>query len=159
MTWLRHLLPFATDHGSGMVGRRGIVNTTKWGADMRRFGMFIALVALSAVGSAAAEKANVTPQCTKQPGMIGDPMVGTADTARSIYLSVAKQRGDKVSPENDIIVEDDGGRWAVFQYPKHIPAPKRTATGEEEVTVVAGGGALEMEIDKCTGAIRAHYSR
>jgi hypothetical protein len=88
--------------------------------------------------------------------MVGGPIVATAETARSIY--VAKQRGDKVSPENDTVVDDEGDHWTVFQYPKRTSASKTTHAGGE-VAVVAGGGTLEMEIDKCTGAIRAHYSR
>jgi hypothetical protein len=129
------------------------------GADMAKLGVFIVFATLSVAGSALAEKAHVSPSCPKQPGMIGDAIVATADTARSIYLSVAKQRGDKVSPGNDVVVDDDGERWVVYQHPKDSPATNHIATGEEVTTIIQGGGTLDMEIDKCTGAIRAHYSR
>lgn len=126
---------------------------------MAKVGALILLIALTATSGATAEKTNASPQCAKRPGLAGEAAVATADAARTIYLGVAKQRGDKAAPENDVIVDDDGDHWTVFQYPKHIPAPRTSSAGTDEITVVAGGGTLEMEIDKGTGAICTHYSR
>lgn len=97
------------------------------------------------VVAALSVAANGAPNCAQ-------PKVATAHEARVLYLSVAKERGDKVSPEGDIGVIDEGDHWSVFQHRK--PETKNGVT-----TVVHGGGHLEMEIDKCTGAVRTHYSK
>jgi hypothetical protein len=69
-------------------------------------------------------------------------MVPNGDTARAIYLAVARGRGDKVTKQ--VKVEDAGAHWSVFQL---------------DVPPVSGNGTLEMEIDKCSGTIRAYATQ
>lgn len=110
---------------------------------------FLILLALSLAAPASANDM----QCAK------DLAVTTPDAARSIYLRELEQRGRVISPGNDVVVKDEGDHWAVYQYPRHIPEPKDNGDGTQTITVVMGGGGLEVEIDKCTGATHAHYSR
>ena len=70
-------------------------------------------------------------------GMIQWPIVATAQAAREIYLAVARNRGDKIKPGNEILVTDDGSHWEVFQYPAHLPTD-RVEGGNEIVHVVVG---------------------
>jgi hypothetical protein len=96
--------------------------------------------------------------CIKVPGTIGGPTVPTPKAARDIYKATTRARGDIIRPTNEIRVSDEGDHWSVFQYPRHIQPPK--VTGRiGTVSVVIGGGTLEMTIEKCDGAISASYSR
>jgi hypothetical protein len=54
--------------------------------------------------------------------------------------------------------EDNPGQWIAYQ---HLAEPRlRRPHRPGEVIVSAGGGGLEMRIDRCTGAIsRLHYIR
>jgi hypothetical protein len=128
------------------------------GASMTRVILGIAFAALSITVSASGKSAGVSLQCAKQPGLIDGPIVATADTARRIYISIAKQRGDQIAPENNILVNDNGDQWSIFQHAKR-PEVSKTSNGETIVSITSGGSMLEMEIDKCSGTIRAHYSR
>jgi hypothetical protein len=85
--------------------------------------------------------------------MIPGPIVPTQDVARTIYLAVAKGRGDPIKPGNIVRVDDDGDHWSVLQWAE----PVRLSDGRLSVTM--GGGTLEMAIAKCDGSILAHYSR
>lgn len=75
-------------------------------------------------------------------------MVPTPTVASGIYLAVAHGRGEEVLSKNVIKVRDAGHRWVVFQYP----------SDSSEALGTRGGGMLEMTINKCSGAILAHYS-
>jgi len=96
--------------------------------------------------------------CTTADGTTYRPFVATAQAAREIYTAIVHSRGDKIKPGNKILVNDDGSYWTVFQYPARLP-PERVVGGMVMVTVVAGGGTLEMTINKCNGSLTAHYSR
>jgi hypothetical protein len=48
-----------------------------------------------------------------------------------------------------VVVEDKGDHWEVSQV-NNRPPPK---LGPNEVLVSTGGGELNMDINKCTGAI------
>ena len=81
-------------------------------------------------------------------------MVPDVETARAIYLAVAKGRKYRVT--EPVEVDDEGSHWEVFEY--MAPKVEDFGHGKVTVTVMAGGG-LQMEIDKCTGAMAAHYTR
>jgi hypothetical protein len=81
---------------------------------------------------------------------IPDRMVPNKQVAEAIYRAV----GQNLVPANFneypiVVVEDAGDHWSVSQtsgkpVPKPIPGT---------VVVSAGGGQLNMDIDKCTAAI------
>jgi hypothetical protein len=107
---------------------------------------FAATVALGLVASAWAEQPASTLTCVKVAGMIGDPMVPTPEVAREIYQTIARAQGDEILQTHEILVEDDGQHWSVYQFPIIYDGRK-------------GGGTLKMKISKCDAGIRAHYSR
>ena len=80
--------------------------------------------------------------CQKNVGMFGGPIVNSSKTALSIYLAIARERGDIVV-KSQIEVTDRGEAWSVFQA---IPG-------------FVGGGRLEMRIKKCDATVQAHYSK
>jgi hypothetical protein len=87
------------------------------------------------------------------------PIVPTADAARALYKTIASIRDDPINPTNDILVNDKGDHWEVFQYPKHISSPVVNPDGTETVSVVAGGGMLDLEIKKCDASTVGYYDR
>jgi hypothetical protein len=119
-----------------------------------------ALIAVTVLGSIISVHAEQTPSfiCAKADGMIQGPIIATAQTAREIYRIVAHSRRDKIKRANEVRVNDDGSYWSVFQYPAHLPSD-RVVNGLEMVHVVAGGGTLEMTINKCDGSLTVNYSR
>ena len=90
------------------------------------------------------------PVCHHQDGLIGGPVVPTAEVARGIFSAVAKPlQSDKAASQYVLSIFDAGTAWGVYQA---LPTPAGTEA--------FGGGALEMRIDKCTGAIsEMHYIR
>jgi hypothetical protein len=83
------------------------------------------------------------------------PVVATADAAKTIYRAVASGRGD--STRDNIVVEDHGAAWSVFQYTP--PVAENDGKGNPTIILVSGSGTLLLSIDKCDGTIEAHYSR
>lgn len=118
----------------------------------------IAALLLLSVARASAEDV-----CPKKDGLLPGPAVPTAAVAKQIYIAVAKG----LYPETwrkypKIFVTDEGTHWGVGQAPPVPPVKtSRNAKGEtiETVLVVTGGGALQMEIDKCDGAVAMSFSR
>jgi hypothetical protein len=96
--------------------------------------------------------------CNQPPGKAIGEIVPTKDTARAIYRAIAAGRHDKVSSSNDILVNDDGDHWEVFQYPKKGPTYE-DHHGLETIRVVAGGGTLELDINKCDASVLGSYAR
>jgi hypothetical protein len=96
--------------------------------------------------------------CVQPEGMAIGPLVPTEDAARALYKTIAGIRHDPIKSSNDILVNDKGDHWEAFQYPKHIDPP-RTVNGMQIVTVVAGGGTLDLEIQKCDASITGHYDK
>ncbi|MBV9989810.1 MAG: hypothetical protein JOZ72_00840 [Alphaproteobacteria bacterium] len=95
--------------------------------------------------------------------MIEGPVVPTKQAAKEIYIAIAKAREPKAwRKQPDIFVLDEGATWGVGQ-DSPVPPVKtwKNAQGKvmETITVSTGGGGLEMEIDKCTGAVAMHYAR
>jgi hypothetical protein len=83
-------------------------------------------------------------------GYIASQMVPTKEVAEAIYRTV----GSKIAPSNFkkfpvVVVIDGGDHWEVSQT-NNDPPPK---LGPNEVLVSAGGGQLNMDINKCSGAI------
>jgi hypothetical protein len=102
------------------------------------------LLTMSGIASAATE-----PPCPNG-GYIPDMMVPSKHVAEEIYCAV----GRALVPQNfkrypNVEIEDEGDHWSVSQT-DGLPLPKAPPGA---VTVSAGGGQLNMDIDKCTGAI------
>jgi len=98
-------------------------------------------------------------QCEKQPGFMPGPVVADARTAKEIYIAVARAPElRKLEGRGPITVIDEGDKWGVTHY-----LEPKTMYGHhgklETVTVVAGGGDLAMQIDKCTGAVSMSLNR
>jgi hypothetical protein len=96
--------------------------------------------------------------CVQPAGMAIGPVVPTADAGREVYKTIAHIRHDPIKRSNDVLAKDQGDHWDVFQYPKHIDG-YRVINGVETVQVVAGGGTLELEINKCDGRVLGSYAR
>jgi hypothetical protein len=124
---------------------------------LARFGVAVLSLALSA-GVAVADDA-----CLKKDGMIPGPVVPNKEIAKQIYIAIAKGLYPKTWRRYPrIFVIDDGASWGVGQ--DTPPPPSKTyrdAKGEliETVTVSGGGGALEMDINKCDAGVVMHFSR
>jgi len=90
------------------------------------------------------------PVCPHQDGLIGRPVVPTAEVARGIFAAVAKPlQSEQAASEYVLTIADEGAAWAVYQ-----------ALPDRPGMIITGGGGLEMRIDKCTGAIsEMHYQR
>jgi len=98
----------------------------------------------------AAVRAEAQPiQCPKQAGFLGGAMVPSPATAVEIYQAVARGRGFPILQDHEVRVMDDDDAWAVFQYPTNLPPGQ----------IVAGGGTLDLKIDKCSGKILASLAR
>jgi hypothetical protein len=83
-------------------------------------------------------------------GYISSQLVPNAHVAESIYRAVARNLDPQVFQKYPIVVVTDAGdHWSVYQT-NNAPPPKAPRS---TVMVTAGGGQLDMEIDKCTGAI------
>jgi hypothetical protein len=87
------------------------------------------------------------------------PVVPTADAAREMYKTIARIRHDIIKPSSDILVNDKGDHWEVYQYPKHTDVDVQTVNGIEAVRVVTGGGTLDLEIKKCDASTVGYYDR
>ena len=120
---------------------------------------FMPVLALLLLSGCASEQARPDHAallvCKRNSNFIRSPLAPDAATAASIYLAVEKAIPNKSDIEHyHVKVVDDGDHWTVFRY--HLPEP----APDGFVTVFAGGGQLEMRIDKCTAAIsHAGYSR
>jgi hypothetical protein len=83
-------------------------------------------------------------------GHISSQLVPNAHVAESIYRAVARNLYPRVFQKYPVVVvTDEGGYWSVYQTDNAPPAKAPPGT----VIVTAGGGQLDMDIDKCTGAI------
>jgi hypothetical protein len=87
------------------------------------------------------------------------PLVPTADAARELYRTIAHIRHDPIKPSNDIRVSDEGDHWVIYQSSRDAVTWRQNANGTETVSVVAGGGGLELEIKKCDASTVGHYDR
>jgi hypothetical protein len=112
------------------------------------FACFMTLVSSPALAAA----------CVQPEGMAIGPLVPTEEAARAMYKTIARIRHDPIKSSNNVVVNDKGDHWEVFQYPKHIDPP-RTVNGTEIVSVVAGGGMLDLEIRKCDASTTGYYDR
>ncbi|MEI9932678.1 MAG: hypothetical protein WDM89_19630 [Rhizomicrobium sp.] len=81
-------------------------------------------------------------------------MVPNKHVAEAIYCAVGRSFADfKKYPV--VIIEDEGDHWSVSQTggkPTYRVITS-TKTGIQTVPISAGGGQLNMDINKCTGAI------
>jgi hypothetical protein len=114
-------------------------------------GLAAALVVLALPSIARAESA---PPCPNDD-WISAMMVPNKYVAESIYRAV----GGALVPWNFkrypiVLVEDAGDHWALSQTDgkPSVSIVPRTG-GIETVTVSVGGGQLNLDINKCTGAI------
>jgi hypothetical protein len=102
-------------------------------------------------------------ECTKKSGFIAGPVVPTERAAKEIYVAIARAlfpRTWRKYPK--IFVLDESDKWSVGQ--KAIDVPDKTFRDKngvemERVTIMRGGGALEMEISKCDASAKLSFSR
>jgi len=114
-----------------------------------RSAVLVGFALIATLGAAYGQPA-VGPSC---PLPWGTPWVPDKATAKAIYLAVARTRPwfkSLLKQYPIVVVKDEGDYWGVSQHDNR-PPPK---PGLGEVIVTAGGGQLDMEIDKCSGAIR-----
>jgi hypothetical protein len=111
------------------------------------------LIASSAGGQAVA--ASGSTDCPSEAGFVAGPFVPDATTAAAIYVAVERARFNRdLARYPKVTVTDRRDHWSVFRY------PRPTVHSDGSITVVRGGGQLEMEIDKCSGTIsRVHFSK
>jgi hypothetical protein len=88
-------------------------------------------------------------QCPPRWGKLGQPLVATKTTAKTIFLAVEKDffpQADRVKFP-DVDVTDDGNYWSVSRG-AHVRI-------RQDGTMVSsvGGGQLSFRIDKCDGKI------
>lgn len=119
------------------------------------------VAAMTAWAGAWAQKADSgrPAACEKRDGEMPGPFVPTQEVAKKIYIAIATA----IAPWNMkkypiAVVTDDGDHWSVSQtrrYPKRRSPAVVRMEGKtvETVEVSAGGGMLDMRIDKCSGAI------
>jgi hypothetical protein len=117
------------------------------------------MIALAVASGSAAAQASPAPKCEKEPGYIAGPFVPDEATARAIYVAVEATKGSQEHKAKYpiITVVDEGNHWGVFRT-RPVPT-KRLPNGDIAVVKEDGGGMLELEIDKCNGAMRASFSR
>lgn len=83
-------------------------------------------------------------------GYISARLVPTARVAKEIYRAVARAISPGILKRFPIVTaEDEGDHWAMSQT-DNAPPPKPSPNA---AIVTAGGGQLNMDINKCTGAI------
>ena len=93
------------------------------------------------------------------------PLAPTKHVALSIYKAILDgQETLKQRNSYEIKIDDEGNSWSVYQMPKIGNSMKyftdKHGRKMETIQVMAGGGGLEMSIDKCTAVISsAHFSR
>ena len=100
--------------------------------------------------------------CSKETGFNSRPVVPTERAAKEIYITIARAlfpRSWRKYP--DIFVLDEGEKWSVGQRVETAYKTFKDKNGVEmeSTTVQAGGGALEMEIDKCSAVVTVHFAR
>jgi len=108
---------------------------------------------------AEADPAKSAPVCPKEDGRIAGPYVPTKEAAAKIYLTVGQAMFPKLFPQLRkkypiVGVDDEGDKWSVGQSSPPPKNPQYTDKhGNQFIVITAGGGMLNMSIDKCTGAI------
>lgn len=119
-----------------------------------RYIKWVAAVSLALTSSNIA-RAESVPPCPND-GYISAMMVPNKNVAESIYRAV----GGAFVPWNFkkypiVLVEDQGDHWSLSQTDgkPSVSVVPTSKPGVETVTVSAGGGQLNMDINKCTGAI------
>ena len=113
--------------------------------------IFWAVFAIAAGTIDGSHAADVKAPCPNE-GYISARLVPNAHVAEQIYRVIVRSLSPKVLQQYPIVVvTDEGDHWAVSQTGNE-PPPK-AAPGAERVTISAGGGQLNLDIDKCTGAI------
>ena len=108
----------------------------------------MATLILAGIGGATG--ATDPPKLCRDTEYINSQFAPTAKTAKEIYIAVGRGLYRNFLKRYPIvIVEDAGDHWSVSQT-GNKPLPK---AGPNEVIVMAGGGQLYMDIDKCSGAV------
>jgi hypothetical protein len=86
------------------------------------------------------------------------PIVPTADAARELYETISSIRHAPIRAQEDILVNDKGDYWEVYQY--HDDSAVQVINGVETVRLPSHiHGALNLEIKKCDGATVGYYNR
>ena len=90
-----------------------------------------------------------TPACLQTLGYMAGPLVPDAGTAKAIFLAIERAIFPVQTPAGDspVVATNDGDHWSVFRYAEPAALP------DGSIVVTAGGGHLEMDIDKCSAAV------
>jgi hypothetical protein len=106
---------------------------------------------------------NVSPTCVKEDGFVAGPVVITKAEAEEIYVAIARALHPNSWRKYPVIFVLDGGdHWEVGQKKAGANAKffRNGNGGETEtVTVYAGGGEIEMQINKCDASTKVNFSR
>lgn len=116
----------------------------------------LALMTSAQAATADGTAAAAVNFCRHVDGLLDGPHIPDEATARAIAAAIIAQRESrKYADQYDLIVQDEGPAWLVFQSLPDIPAPT-----DDMVITVMGGGGLAMRIAKCDGAISGlHWQR
>jgi hypothetical protein len=128
----------------------------------RRSAVAVSCLFFSISTAAHSETPSLTPAtCPKPDEHIGGPFISTPRAARAVYLAIERD----IAPFNlkrypIVTVHDVGDHWEMSQTRRFPPIRHYSSGRLETVSVMAGGGMLDLDIDKCTGAIsNAQFDR
>jgi hypothetical protein len=111
---------------------------------------------------AAAVSATVADAQDKQPCVF--PLATQKQVALGIFNAIASGRQTVRGDKYETKIDDQGDSWSIYQVLKGGDSVKeftgKNGQRSESVNITAGGGGLEMIIDKCTAVVSdAHLSR
>ena len=110
------------------------------------------MMILAFVLATSAVAAGHQPRCDIRIG----ELVPNTQVARELAEAIIRNRQTAEQRSRYVLrVEQDETGWVVFQ-----SLPDTRADRNGKITITAGGGGLEMRIDRCNGAMsRVHYER
>ena len=114
--------------------------------------------------SGAIHGKNSKVSCRKEPGYLEGPLVPTKLAAKEIYVAIARSLDPSGwRKHSEVFVLDEGNYWGVGQHDP-VKKPSKAVKDEngvdaDQITISSGGGAIEMQINKCNASVRTSYSR
>jgi hypothetical protein len=120
---------------------------------MRRAVALLFLGVVASLPAPADANASHAIRCSNATGFRGRPMIRDAKTAKAIFVVVERSVYPQADLDNYRVIKalDRGDHWTVFRTAR----TKEVRSGDviTELIVVAGGGQLGLDVDKCSGAI------